>query len=251
MPEHKLTQEDVAKSRKRMMREYYDVSGWVPPAGFGVNSPKFGTVAVKMLRRINKKEFPNLDPDVWNKGLTARINNKIRPPVTGLDIAKGFIGPIETKGNNLGPLVAKVQSATDLPPGPWPYCAAGVYFCLEEAEWKFEEAFRINELEAWVPGWTQAAMNQKYGMQIVPIQNAIPNDVIVFNWAGVRGPARDYDHIGFVRTKLLASGVIGTREFNTGPGAGGNQSDGDGCWDRWRPNNAGILILRGGWNYGT
>ena len=243
-----LTQFDVAKSRKRLERDYYEVSGWEIPNGFGVNSPKFGSVAIRMMRRINIKEFPKNDPDVWTKELTQRILEKTRPPVTPLGVAKSFIGGIETLGNNKGPKVTQVQLATELPPGPWPYCAAGVGFCLRESGWNKWDEFLHAELEAWVPGWVDSARNGRHGLHVIERNLVLPNDLICFNWAGVAGPARDYDHIGLVRTKPT-SNITGTREFNTGPGAGGNQSDGDGCWDRQRPYSDGDLYIRGSWNH--
>lgn len=244
---NQLTQGDIAVARKGLLRDYYDVSGWQVPKGFGSLSARFGPVAVNMMRRVNKKELPGRDPDVWTKQLTKKIHQALQVDLTPLQIARPFIGPIEI-GNNSGPLVVKVQLATDLPPGKWPYCAAGVSFCLSESDWKYWLEFKKNEPEAWVPGWVDAARAHKYGMTVLPNHMAAPNDLICFDWAGTGGNSANFDHIGLVRTKVVNS-VVGTREFNTGPGAGGNQSDGDGCWDRFRPVNDGVLIIRGGWQH--
>ena len=47
------------------------------------------------------------------------------------DIALSQVGQRE-EGNNSGPAVRKYQSATDLEPGEWRWCAAFVCWCLHE-----------------------------------------------------------------------------------------------------------------------
>ena len=47
-------------------------------------------------------------------------------------IASSQVGMREVGGNNCGDAVRKYQSATDLPPGAWPWCAAFVDWCIQE-----------------------------------------------------------------------------------------------------------------------
>jgi hypothetical protein len=96
-----------------------------------------------------------------------------------------------------------------------------------------------------VPGWVSAAKRGRHGLSVVHQSQARRGDIVCFDWSGVGGDSLAYDHIGFVRGAAV-NGWLPTREFNTGPGAGGNQSDGDGCWDRVRQVNAGVLIIRVG-----
>lgn len=59
-------------------------------------------------------------------------------------------------------------------------------------------------------------------------ENAKPGALVVMNFGS--GGAK---HIALARSRMV-KGVIPTREFNTTPGAGGNQANGGGCWDRDR-----------------
>lgn len=239
-----ITKAGVARSRKRLLKNWFDRTHRTLPKGFAAWTPNFGSSAITAMRVANKALLPGQNEDVWTGGLTRKLQTDgVAPGPAALKIAGFFVGPIETEGNNRGPMVRRVQASTDLAPGPWPYCAAGVYYCLSHTGWDQAAAFRHNNLEAWVPTWVSTARARAYGMRVVSHDDAQPGDLICFDWNGVGGKNTDFDHIGFVRTGAV-KGFIGTREFNTGPGAGGNQSDGDGCWDRVRPLNAGVAIIR-------
>lgn len=141
-------------------------------------------------------------------------------------------GPIE-RGNNLGPDVERIQRATDLNPGPWPYCAAARTYGLRLAGWSHIDEFVETSADTYCPGLVSLATDGKYGMRI----SAKPDlgDDVVYKWmAG--GP---WAHVGGVekrRPVILPSlaVMVYALEANTGPGDGGNQSDGDGVWSRTR-----------------
>jgi hypothetical protein len=239
-----ITKASVARSRKRLLAAWFKRTGRTLPKGFAAWTPTFGSSAKTAMMIANRALLPGMDAERWTATLTRKLQtDHVAPGPAALVVARAFLGPIETEGNNKGPLVRRVQSSTDLAPGNWPYCAAGVFHCLSVAGWAKAQEFRRNELEAWVPGWVMAARARRHGLRVMPQMDAKPGDLICFDWNGAGGSSVNYDHIGFVRTHP-ARGVIGTREFNTGPGMGGNQSDGDGCWDRTRSVNAGVLIIR-------
>jgi hypothetical protein len=243
-----ITQAAVARSRKRLLAAWFKRTHRTLPRGFAAWTPTFGSSAVTAMRIANKALLPALDPDRWTAALTRKLQtDSVAPGPAALKVASFFLGPIETEGNNRGPMVRRVQASTDLAPGPWPYCAAGVYYCLRQAGWVHATAFRTSTLEAWVPAWVSAARARQHGLKVIAQADAAPGDLVCFDWNGVGGTNTNFDHIGFVRGKPTGGavgGVLPTREFNTGPGAGGNQSDGDGCWDRLRPVNPGVLIIR-------
>ncbi len=239
-----ITKAGVARSRKRLLQDWFKRTHRTLPKGFAAWTPNFGSSAITAMRIANKALLPAEDPDRWTAALTRKLQtDEVPPGPAALKVAGFFLGPIETEGNNQGPMVRRVQSATDLAPGPWPYCAAGVYYCLLHAGWESAQAFRKANLEAWVPAWVSAARARTHGLRVVAQDDAQPGDLVCFDWNGVGGTNTNFDHIGFIRTPPQ-KGFVGTREFNTGPGAGGNQSDGDGCWDRIRPLNAGVLVIR-------
>src|SRR5258708_4267043 len=49
-----------------------------------------------------------------------------------IEIAKEQVGIHEVGGNNQGPQIREFQKATTLNPGPWPWCAAFVCWCIRE-----------------------------------------------------------------------------------------------------------------------
>lgn len=241
-----ITQASVARSRERLLVDFYRHKGWPIPGGFIGPDEHFGSVARRMMRRANLElaihPAGSLKNDTWTRELTQAMERAIRPELTPLDVAHRFLGAIEV-GNNEGRLVELVQDHARPAVRRAPYCAAGVGYCYDVAGWPEWGTFADRELDAWVPEWVECARLRKYGLSIVSPANAAPNDAVAFDWSGQGGPAGVFDHIGLVRTRVIGNNV-GTREFNTGPGPGGNQSDGDGCWDRVRPVGPGVVFIR-------
>src|SRR5262245_22831272 len=48
-------------------------------------------------------------------------------------LAQREVGVHEVGGENCGPRIREYQAATDLPPGPWPWCAAFLCWVIREA----------------------------------------------------------------------------------------------------------------------
>lgn len=241
-----ITQASVARNRKKLLKAWFERTNRTLPRGFAAWTPNFGASAKTAMRIANAALLPGQPPTVWTAALTRRLETDSLPVgVAALKVASFFLGPIETEGNNRGPMVRRVQSSTDLAPGAWPYCAAGVYHCLTTAGWAHAATFRSAELEAWVPTWVSAARRARYGLRLVAVSQAKAGDLVCFDWNGAGGDPVNFDHIGFVRGPA-ANGLLPTLEFNTGPGAGGNQSDGDGCWERVRRVDGGVLTIRVG-----
>jgi hypothetical protein len=127
--------------------------------------------------------------------------------------AKSQVGTREGAGN-------------DNPYGRWygmnnqPYCAIGLSWTAAQAG----AADQIGGRWAYCPYW--AEYWRKSGRwHLVPERG----DIVFFDWSGLKRAGRE-QHVGVVTS--VSSGNIRTIEFNTGPG--GNQSDGDGVWERSR-----------------
>ena len=150
-------------------------------------------------------------------------------------IAAGKVGAQEAGGNNLGPSVVEFQRATLLPPGPWPWCAAFVDWCIRE--WLRIEPVRValglrsaGEAETWRPktalaygleSWAKAA-----GLAVLP-EHAVARagDLVTF----------DFSHVGIVALdQPAASGVVETIEGNTNGAGERDSAAGDGVWRKAR-----------------
>jgi len=70
-------------------------------------------------------------------------------------VAESQVGRGELGGNNLGPDVVEYQKATHLAPGPWPWCAAFVCWCVWHAILSF----------GFLPSWTRPRTALAYGFE--------------------------------------------------------------------------------------
>lgn len=156
-------------------------------------------------------------------------------------IAAAKVGVHESGGNNLGAEVVTFQQATTLPPGPWPWCAAFVAWCIRE--WLRIEPVRAalalrsdGEAETWRPktalaygleGWARS-----HGLQVLP-ENAVARagDLVTF----------DFSHIGIVAVdQPKSSGLVETIEGNTNGAGARDSASGDGVWRKSR----GVSLVR-------
>lgn len=143
-----------------------------------------------------------------------------------IDIAASERGVKEVPGHpNTGPDVEKYQAATWLAPGPWPWCAAFIAWCLRE--WlkapDARSAFRLStpqQAEQWrfrsAKAFDFEAWGTAHGMQVLPEHElAKAGDIITF----------DFSHIGIVRLDEVQGSPLSTIEGNTN-GAGSREGDG-------------------------
>lgn len=79
------------------------------------------------------------------------------------------------------------------------------------------------------PTILSAAQQGRHGMQIIGASQALPGDLVIFNFDGGL-----VDHIGRAR-RSPNGGVVDTVEANTSKGAAGSQNNGDGVYLRTRP----------------
>lgn len=82
--------------------------------------------------------------------------------------------------------------------------------------------------------------------QLVPVTSAQPGDIVFFNWSGKGGIA---EHVGLVVSNNIGSKLLTTYEGNTAtPGAvGGNESNGDGCYQKVRQYEFVVAVARPKW----
>jgi hypothetical protein len=145
-------------------------------------------------------------------------------------------GPLETDGNNDGPIIRELQRTGDLPPGEWPWCAVTAYAGLLAAGWKYASAFRAAASEAWVEAWDQAAREGRFGLSVtspqVAAQTPAQRSVLIlfrFDYGSVE------DHIGMTMGfPDVQRWTVPTVEGNTSSGVFGSQADGGGLWRRTR-----------------
>lgn len=152
--------------------------------------------------------------------------------------AASQVGVREIGGNNCGADVRRYQRATWLEPGPWPWCAAFVAWCLREALLSKEGMLYLgaNLIDAWrcrdasAFGWIQWAQARR--LDVLP-NTVLPmaGDIVVFDF---NGPAIGGGHIGIVEISATDRTRIATIEGNTN-GQGDRESvAGDGVWRKVR-----------------
>lgn len=164
------------------------------------------------------------------------------------ELARAEVGFAETEGANSGPRIRAWQAATWKPPGPWPYCAAFVAWCLQK--WLLEPSHRIlvgapdepGGLERWrfrepgarmLPTWAV-----RRGLRILqPGAPLEPGDLVVFDFRARDGVA---DHCGIVAAPETTEGIE-TIEGNTD--AEGSR-EGDGVWPRLRRREQVLCAVR-------
>lgn len=144
-------------------------------------------------------------------------------------IASAEVGVREIGGNNRGDRIREYQSATDLPPGAWPWCAAFTSWCIRE--WlKDKDVVAWLNLqrrtpEDWRPktalayGYTTWARQRPNTTRILTERApAMPGDIVTF----------DFSHVGFVVSE--SRGSIQTIEGNTNGRGDRDSESGDGVW---------------------
>ncbi len=162
-------------------------------------------------------------------------------------IAKREVGNVETPRNNQGAWIKKFWPATSYPDGysnREPYCAAACCYWLKTLGEELAAAGQLKAstgmtLEQWHKwrcksagawAWQDWAKKAK-GVTVLP-DSAKPErgDIVVY----------DFSHIGLV-TGQPSKGRIATIEANTGPSG---ERDGDGCWEKNRPQEIARAFLR-------
>jgi len=155
-------------------------------------------------------------------------------------IALKEVGVREEGGNNCGPRVREYQEATWLTPGPWPWCAAFVDWCVREWVSQIgpkDLVFGKWTPEAWRPRTAGAFDLEKWAKDrklpvLGPKSDADPGDIVVF----------DMSHCGIIVGDHPANSLfLETVEGNTGSQ---NQRDGDGVWRKKRSRTMVRSIIR-------
>lgn len=157
-------------------------------------------------------------------------------------IAQSEIGTREEGGNNCGVRVRQYQTATDLPPGPWPWCSAFVCYCIRE--W-LEDPAAVQWLNLsvtpreWRPrtalaygltAWSKA--RPKTTSLYTERDQAQPGDIVTF----------DFSHVGIVLED--AGDHIVTVEGNTNGKGTRDSVSGDGVWRKIRPKTLARDFIR-------
>ena len=150
-----------------------------------------------------------------------------------IQIAKNEVGVREQGGNNRGERIRQYQSATELAPAAWPWCAAFIDWCIKE--W-LEDSQAVKWLnlqrstpEEWRPktalayGLTSWARKRPNTTRIFTEKDkAMPGDIVTF----------DFSHVGFV---VSDNGHwIETIEGNTNGKGERDSESGDGVWKKIR-----------------
>lgn len=155
------------------------------------------------------------------------------------EIAISQVGTLEEGGNNRGAKVREYQSATYLPPGDWPWCAAFVCWCVEQwlktlhfPEMPFALRHRPKTPRAF--GFEQWAKEQ--GFPVFGEKAAVKaGDIIVF----------DMSHVGIaVASAPAGSKSVETVEGNTGVVGLRDSAAGDGVFRKKRPRPMVRSIIR-------
>jgi len=160
-----------------------------------------------------------------------------------ISIAQAEIGVREIGGNNRGERIKQYQSATDLSPAPWPWCAAFVDWCIRE--WlKDKEVFKWLNLktstaEEWRPktalayGLTAWAKSRPNTTSIFDeTAKAECGDIVTF----------DFSHVGFVLSDC--NDYIITIEGNTNGKGERDSESGDGVWKKVRAKHLVKNLIR-------
>lgn len=160
-----------------------------------------------------------------------------------LAIAQAEIGTREEGGNNRGARIREYQTATDLPPGEWPWCAAFVSWCVRE--W-IETPASVNWLgitvlrpQQWRPrtalaygfvSWSKS--RPRTTTLLTDKDQAQPGDIVTF----------DFSHVGIV---LEDDGKnLITVEGNTNGKGERDSQTGDGVWRKIRPKSLARNFIR-------
>jgi hypothetical protein len=160
-----------------------------------------------------------------------------------LAIAQSEIGVREQGGNNRGQRIREYQSATELAPDNWAWCAAFVDFCIRQwvsnsdvVKWLDLQSLTP---EQWRPktalayGLTEWAKSRPKTTSIYTDKDtAQPGDIVTF----------DFSHVGIV----LEDGgdTIVTVEGNTNVKGQRESESGDGVWRKIRAKSLARDFIR-------
>jgi hypothetical protein len=159
------------------------------------------------------------------------------------DVAMSQVGVREVGGNNRGAKIRTYQAASNLKPGPWPWCAAFVDWCVQQwlvypearqwlglkhstpAGWRPKTALAFGLIE-----WGQKRPNT---VTILP-EKTTPKagDIIVF----------DFSHTGIVVG--ATSKIVECVEGNTNGRGTRDSETGDGVWLKKRNLSLARCYLR-------
>lgn len=159
------------------------------------------------------------------------------------EIAASQVGVKEVGGNNCGKKIREYQSATNLSPAAWPWCAAFVDWCV--LEWLKDPAvakwldLRTTRPASWRPktaaafGLIKWAQDRPHTTTIYP-ETAKPQagDIVVF----------DFSHCGIV-TGTSGSKIL-TVEGNTNGRGERDSESGDGVWAKSRAASLARCFIR-------
>jgi hypothetical protein len=149
-----------------------------------------------------------------------------------LKIAEREVGTREEGGNNSGRRIREYQTATNLKPAAWPWCAAFVDFCIRE--W-LQNPYCSGWLklkippDAWRPktalaygfyGWSKE--RPKTTLLLTEKAQTEPGDIVMF----------DFSHVGFVSKE--EGDFIHTIEGNTNQRGERDSVTGDGVYRKIR-----------------
>lgn len=158
-------------------------------------------------------------------------------------IAVKEIGVREVGGNNCGARIREYQSATDLAPSSWPWCAAYVDWCLRE--WlRDSEVVKWLNLQSRTPEDWRPKTALAYGLTAWAKQRpkttsvytekdkAMPGDIVTF----------DFSHVGIVLED--AGDHLITVEGNTNGKGDRDSESGDGVWRKIRAKSLAKDLIR-------
>ena len=157
-------------------------------------------------------------------------------------IAEREIGVREKGGNNRGADIVRYQTATWLAPGPWPWCAAFICWCI--CEWlkapSVRETLHMTEAAAqkWRPktagAWDFVNWAKGAGLKVLGENEPVRRgDLVVY----------DFSHIGIV-LKDSERGEIETAEGNTNGKGERDSESGDGVWRKFRERSLAKAFIR-------
>lgn len=149
------------------------------------------------------------------------------------DIALREVGVREIGANNCGKRIREYQSATELDPAAWPWCAAFV-------DWSIREWLKDDGVVAWLGLKNRTADQWRpttalaYGLTAWAKQR--PNTTSIYNEKdrAVAGDivTFDFSHVGIVLEDSMSH--IVTIEGNTGQKGLRDSESGDGVWKKIR-----------------
>jgi hypothetical protein len=150
-----------------------------------------------------------------------------------IQIATNEVGVLEHGGNNRGERIREYQSATNLAPAAWPWCAAYVDWCIRE--W-----IEIPQVVTWLnlqrksPEEWRPKTALAYGLKSWALQR--PNTTDIFNETQRAQMGDivtfDFSHVGFV-VEDCGSEIV-TLEGNTNGKGDRDSTNGDGVWRKIR-----------------